>query len=117
MTPARAGSKTLERSERLAGTINLKAGIQSSWVVGPVEDLGNLGLDFPGYLGRECQAGPISGILRLQILPPAPDSLAAQTLGFFLAVRKTACASHDLCGSRSSRQRDGRAHIRPRAGL
>src|SRR3954454_2688804 len=66
---AKVGSKTLERSERLAGTILLKAGIQSRWDAGPVEDLRDLGVDFTAYLGRECQAGPISGILRLQILP------------------------------------------------
>jgi hypothetical protein len=81
---AHVGSKTLERSERLAGTILLKAGIQSSWNAGAVEDLGNLGMDFSAYPGRECQAKPISGILRLQILPHAPAGLAAQALGFSL---------------------------------
>jgi hypothetical protein len=81
---AHVGSKTMERSERLAGTIVLKAGIQSSWDAGPVEDLGNLGMDFTAYPGRECQAEPISGILRLQILSHAPGGLAAQALGFSL---------------------------------
>jgi hypothetical protein len=81
---AHVGSKMLERSERLAGTIVLKAGIQLSWDAGPVEDLGNLGMDFTASPGRECQAQPLFGILRLQILPHAPAGLAAQALGLSL---------------------------------
>ncbi len=81
---AQVGQKTLEQSESLAGTIMLKAGMQSRWDAGPVEDLGTLGLDFTAYLGSECHAGPIAGIVRLQILSHAPASWAAQALGFSL---------------------------------
>ncbi len=88
---AQVGAKTLEHSESLAGTILLKAGIQSRWDAGPVEDLGNLGLDFTAYLGSECHAGPIAGIVRLQILSHSPASWAAQALGFSLP-----CARHGL---------------------
>ena len=114
---AHVGSKTLERSERLAGTIVFEAGIQSSWDAGPVADLGNLGMDFTAERGRECQVEPISGILRLQILPHAPPGLAAQALGFSLPCARRGVQVTNLCGSRSWRKRDWRAYIRPRAGL
>ena len=81
---AHIGPKTLERAERLAGTILLEAGIPSSWNAGAIEELENLGTDFTAYPGTKCQAEPIAPILRLRILSHAVDGVAAQALGFSL---------------------------------
>jgi hypothetical protein len=40
---AHVGAKTLDQTERVAGTILQTAGIQSQWDTGPVEDLGGSG--------------------------------------------------------------------------
>jgi hypothetical protein len=81
---AHVGSKTTDRAERLAGTILLTASIQSSWVAGPVEDLGSLGMDFTAYAAKDCQADSISAVLRVQILPRAPVGLPPHALALSL---------------------------------
>ena len=81
---AHVGSKTAEHAEHLAGKILSTASIQSSWVAGPVEELGNLGMDFTAYAAKACRADLGPAIVRLQILPQAPAGLPAQALGLSL---------------------------------
>jgi hypothetical protein len=81
---ARVGAKTLDRAERLAGKILLKAGIPSSWDAGPVDELRNLGTDFSAFPRTACQTEVVSTVLRMQILAHAPAGLAPHALGFSL---------------------------------
>jgi hypothetical protein len=81
---AHVGSKTTEYSEHVAGEILAKASIQSSWLAGPVEALGSLGMDFTAYAAKACQPDLGQATVRLQILPHAPAGLPAQALGFSL---------------------------------
>lgn len=85
---AHVGAKTLDRTERIAGTILQTAGIGSRWGTEPVQDLGNLGTDFTAYSGGDCEHRPTSAILRVQILPRAPSGVAAQALGYSLPCAK-----------------------------
>jgi hypothetical protein len=81
---AHVGPKTAEHAEDLAAKILSTASIQSSWVAGPVEELGNLGMDFTAYAAKACHADLGPAIVRLRILPHAPAGLPAQALGFSL---------------------------------
>ena len=81
---AHVGSKTVERAEHLAGKILSTASVQSSWVAGPVEELGSLGMDFTAYAPKDCCAEPVSAIVRLQILPRAPVDIPPGALGLSL---------------------------------
>src|SRR4051794_28093012 len=69
---AQVGSKTAEQAEDLAGKILSTASIQSSWVAGPLGELGNVGMDFTGYAAKACRADLGPAIVRLRILPQAP---------------------------------------------
>lgn len=81
---AQVGTHTLERAERLAGTVLLTAAIQSTWINGPVEDIRNLGTDFTAYTAKDCQADPVSTVLRVQILRRGPVGLPPHALAFSL---------------------------------
>jgi hypothetical protein len=81
---AQVGTQTLERAERVAGTVLLTAAIQSTWVPGAVEDIGNLGMDFTAYTAKDCQAAPVSAVMRLQILPRASVGLPSHALALSL---------------------------------
>jgi hypothetical protein len=81
---AHVGSKTTEYAEHVAGEILAKASIQSSWLAGPVEELGSLGMDFTAYAAKACHPDLGQATVRLQILPHAPAGLPAQALGFSL---------------------------------
>lgn len=81
---AHIGSKTAEHAEHIAGEILSTASIQSSWLAGPLEQLGNLVVDFTAYAAKACHADLGAAIVRLQIVPHAPAGLPAQALGFSL---------------------------------
>ncbi len=81
---AEVGSETLERAERLAGTVLLTAAIESTWIAGPLGDLRKVGMDFTAYTGKECQADPLSAALRLQVRRRAPAGFRPNALAFAL---------------------------------
>jgi hypothetical protein len=94
---AHVGAATLDRTERIAGTILQTVGIQSHWDTGPVEDLGDLGTDFTAYSRTDCEDRPSTAVLRVRILDRAPSGVGVHTLAF-LAVRETWCPGYDLRG-------------------
>jgi hypothetical protein len=85
---AHVGAKTLDRTERIAGTILQTAGLELRWGTGVLEDLGDLGTDFTAYPQSDCENRPTSAILRVQILSRAPFGFAAQALGYSLPCAK-----------------------------
>lgn len=85
---AQIGVKTLDRTERIAGTILQTAGVQSDWNTGSIEELWNRGTDFTAYSPADCEERPTSAILRVQIVPRAPSGIAAQALGYSLPCAK-----------------------------
>lgn len=80
---AHVGPKTLDQAERVAGTILLTAAIRSRWEAGQPQDLGNLGMDFTAYAGKDCHPDT-AAVLRVLILPRAPVGLSPNALGFSL---------------------------------
>lgn len=85
---AQIGTKTLDRSERIAGTILQTAEIDSHWDTGPVKNLGNLGTDFTTYSRADCEDRPSLPELRVQILARAPPGFAVHALGYSLPCAK-----------------------------
>lgn len=81
---ARVGPKTLHQAESVAATILLTAAIRSRWEAGHLQEVRTLGMEFTAYTRQQCQAGPISAVLRVQILPYAPAGLPPSALGFSL---------------------------------
>ncbi len=85
---AHVGAKSLDRTERIAGTILQTAGLELRWGTGVLEDLGDLGTDSTAYSPRDCENRPTSASLRVQILSRAPSGFAAQALGYSLPCAK-----------------------------
>lgn len=81
---AHVGLKTVGQAERVAATILRTAAIQSRWESGEAQEVGNLGMDFTAYGRQQCEADPVSTILRVQILPHVPMGLPPNALGFAL---------------------------------
>jgi len=85
---AHMGAKTLDRTERIAGTILKTAGIESHWDTGLVEDLRNVGTDFTAYSRADCEDRPSSAVLQVQIVARVPSGVAVHALGYSLPCAK-----------------------------
>jgi len=88
---AHVRAKTLDRTEHIAASILQTAGLQLRWGTGVLQDLVDLGTDFTAYSPGECENGPMSAILRVQILSRAPSGFAPQAVGYSLP-----CAKHGI---------------------
>ncbi|HEY1212445.1 MAG TPA: hypothetical protein VGE93_02325, partial [Bryobacteraceae bacterium] len=80
---ARVGWKTLERAEDVATGIFARAGVDVRWTR-PVSVEADRVKDFSVVPAGECARPPASGLVRVEILPHAPQGFAPQALGYSL---------------------------------